>query len=150
MPTTNDLLSGDPVLGHYFQLDISGITGFFTSIDGLGSESEVIESKIMSQGAAESVVRKQPGRLTWGDITLKRGLTTNVDIYDWIAEVMDDPTPARRDGSIIMYDAVGTEVCRWNVLQAWPSKVNLPALTADSGDIVVEEMTLVHEGITRE
>ncbi len=148
MPTTSDVLSGDPVLGHYFGLDISGVVGYFTSIDGLGSESEVVEMKIMANG--ESVVRKQPGRLTWGDITLKRGLTTNVDIYDWIKEVQADPTPARKDGSIILYDATMTEVCRWNFSQAWPSKVNLPAMTADSGEVVVEEMTLVHEGITRE
>lgn len=149
MSTTKDVIQGDPVLAIHFMVDFAGITGYFMSIDGLGSESEVVEQKVMADGK-DSVVRKQPGRLTWGDITLKRGLTTNMDFYDWIdGMINNDPTASRKDGSIIMMDAMGAPVAQWDILQAWPSKVTGPSISADSSEAAMEEITLVHEGITR-
>jgi phage tail-like protein len=150
MPTTVDVVTGDPVLAIHFGLDLGDIMGYFMSIDGLGSESEVVEHKIIAQNGADTITRKQPGRLTWGDITLKRGLTGNIDFYNWIKSMTEgDPTASRRDGSIIMYDATGAPIAQWDIFQAWPSKVSGPTFSSDSSEVAVEEVTLVHEGITR-
>ena len=77
MPATNDGLSGDPMIGAHFEVSVGAITGYFTEVSGLGSESEVVDHKIIAKGAKESIIRKIPGRLKWGDITLKRGITAN-------------------------------------------------------------------------
>ena len=140
----------DPLVGFHFQLDLGGVVaGYFTEISGLGSENEVIEHKVVNDKGLE-VVMKIPGRLKWEDITLKRGITSTMDAWDWRKEVEDgDVDRARRDGSIVMYDQQLNEVARWNFERAWPVKISGPQPKSDSNEIGIEEMVLTHEYITR-
>jgi phage tail-like protein len=140
----------DPLVGFTFGLDIDGFAlGFFTECSGLGSENEVIDHKVVDKKGHE-VVQKIPGRLTWEDISLKRGITADMNIWDWRQQVEEGKMKdARRNGSVIMYDRNYEEVARWNFLNGWPSKVTGPSLDAASTDIGVEELTIVHEGIDR-
>lgn len=140
----------DPLVSFNFGVEVSGvINGFFTEVSGLGSETETVEHKIVGPNG-QQVVRKVPGRLKWENITLKRGITSTMDIWDWRKMVEDgDVDSARKDGSIVMYDQTGSEVARWNFQKAWPSKVSGPAPKSDSNEIGVEEMILVHEYVTR-
>lgn len=149
MPAGNDPVAGDPLVSFNFGLDLSGaVVGYFTEVSGLGSETEVIEHKIVKDG--KEIVRKIPGRLKWGDITLKRGITASMDIWDWRKEVEDGQVGgARRAGSVYMLDQEGGEVARWNFEAGWPSKVSGPSIKSDSNEIGIEELVIVHEYITR-
>ncbi|MCK6565174.1 MAG: phage tail protein, partial [Dehalococcoidia bacterium] len=83
MPSGRDAVAGDPLVSYNFAIEVSGIiAGYFTEAAGLGSENEVVEHKVTGKDGKE-IVRKIPGRLKWGDITLKRGITTNLDFWDW-------------------------------------------------------------------
>ncbi len=150
MATAVDTSREDPLVSFHFALDVQDeIGGYFTEVSGLGSESEIMEHKIINEKGVE-VVMKIPGRLKWGDITLKRGITTNMDIWKWRKQVEDGKVKdARRNGSIVMYDQELKEAARWNFLGAWPSKVSGPAPKADSNEIGIEELVIVHEYITR-
>jgi phage tail-like protein len=140
----------DPLTGFHFAVDIQGaVKGFFTECSGLGSEHEVIEHKVVNETGQE-VVLKIPGRLKWENITLKRGITSSMDIWDWRKEVTDgNVDSARRDGSIVMYDQALKEVARWNFERAWPIKVSGPQPKADGNEIGIEELALAHEGMER-
>jgi len=150
MPGAVDTGRDDPLIGFHFALDVQGqIAGYFTEVSGIGSETEVIEQKVVNEKGVETVL-KIPGRLKWGDITLKRGVTNNLQLWDWRKTVEDGKVKdARRNGSIIMYDQELKEQARWNFLQAWPSKISGPNPKSDSNEIMLEELTLVHEYITR-
>jgi phage tail-like protein len=141
----------DPLVGFNFALEVGGgkISGYFTEVSGLGSETEIIEQKVVNEKGNE-VILKIPGRLKWGDIVLKRGITSNLDMWEWRGQVENgDIAGARMNGSVVMYDQTGTETARWNFNQAWPSKISGPSPKADSNEIGVEELTLVHEYIER-
>ena len=150
MPAGKDAVQGDPLVGFNFGIEVEGIiSGFFTECSGLGSENEVVEHKVVGKGGKE-IIRKIPGRLKWGDVTLKRGITGSMDFWEWRKMVEDGKvTNARKNGSIIMYDQEGEEVARWNFERGWPSKISGPSVKTDSNEIVVEEMTIVHEYIKR-
>lgn len=151
MANTLALMGGeDPLVSFNFSLEISGvITGFFTEVSGLGSETETVEHKIISETGTE-MVKKIPGRLKWSDITLKRGITTNMDIWEWRKDVEKGlVSTARKNGSIVMYDQMQKEVARWNFQNAWPSKVDGPSVKADDNSVAVESLTIVHEYIER-
>jgi phage tail-like protein len=150
MPEAVDTSREDPLIAHHFMLDVGGkITGYFTEVSGLGSETEVVEHKVINDKGVE-VVLKVPGRLKWGDITLKRGITSNMDLWGWRKMVEDgDVKGARINGSIVMFDSELTEKARWDFLNAWPSKLTGPAPKADSNEIGIEELVLVHEYIVR-
>ncbi|UCD08522.1 MAG: phage tail protein [Dehalococcoidales bacterium] len=150
MASIVDTVREDPLLGVHFGLEVSGkISGYFTEVSGLGSETETIEQKVVNEKGHE-VVLKIPGRLKWGDIVLKRGITSNLDMWEWRKQVEEgDVANARMNGSIVMYDQTLTEVARWNFNQAWPTKISGPTPKADSNEIGVEELTLAHEFIER-
>lgn len=139
----------NPLVGFHFAVDIQGVVqGFFTECSGLGSETEVVEHKVVKDG--KELVMKIPGRLKWENITLKRGITSNMDMWDWRKMIEDgNVKDARRDGSIIMFDQTLTEVARWNFVAAWPVKVTGPQPKSDSNEIGVEELTIAHEYIER-
>lgn len=139
----------DQLASFRFQIEVSGIIkGAFTEAAGLGSEQEVVEHKIMQEG--KEIVRKIPGRLKWGDITLKRGITDNMDFWDWRKMVEEGKiNSARKNGSIVMMDSEETEIARWNFTAGWPSKVSGPSVSTTSNEIGIEELTVVHEGIER-
>jgi phage tail-like protein len=140
----------DPLVGFHFGVDISGaVKGYFTECSGLGSEHEVIEHKVITDKGQE-VVLKLPGRLKWENIVLKRGITSNMDMWTWRKQVEDgDLEGARRNGSIVMYDSKLVEVARWDFERGWPLKVTGPQPKSDSNEIGVEELTIAHEYIKR-
>ena len=140
----------DPLLGFNFGLEFQGvISGYFNECTGIGSENEVIDHKVVNDQGMEEI-HKVPGRLKWGDITLKRGITSDMQIWDWRDSVVNgDMSAARKNGSIVMMDRNYEEVARWNFENGWPSKVSGPALKSDSNEYGVEELVIVHEGIKR-
>lgn len=150
MTTSIDTAREDPLVGFHFLVDLeqAGLSGYFTEVSGLGSETETIEHKVVNGGV--EVVMQIPGRLKWDNITLKRGITSNMDLWGWRAKVENGQImDARSDGSVVMFDQALTEVARWNFQRAWPSKISGPSVKSDANEIGVEELTLVHEGITR-
>ena len=140
----------DPLVGFNFRLEVEKVpAGFFTEVSGLGSENDVVEQKTLDP-AGHEVVIKVPGRLKWGDVVLKRGITNDMKIWQWRQEVIDGKLEkARANCSIIMQDRTYADVARWDFQNAWPSKVSGPTLKSDSSEFGIEELTLVHEGIFR-
>ena len=79
----------DPVVGFKYGLEVSGkLSGYFTSVSGIGSETEVITQKIVSE-KGEPIIKQIPGRLTWNPITLRRGVTDLKDVWDWRQMVVE-------------------------------------------------------------
>ena len=102
--------------GCFFALEIPDFfTGVFAHASGLGSET-----------LTDSVTEKRLGRTKWGDIELKRGVDSTLDLVKWraLAEAgrIDE---ARKTGSITLFDGGGTALARWNFTDAWPKKVSV-------------------------
>lgn len=151
MPVLTDTAREDPLVSFNFMFELPelNVESYFTEVSGIGSENEIAEQKVVNNKGIEAVL-KVPGRLKWGDITLKRGITSNMDLWQWRKMVEDgNVNGARQNGSIVMFDQAGSEVARWNFENAWPSKVTGPSVKSDGNDFGIEEMTIVHEYIIR-
>ena len=140
----------DPLVSFHFMIDVQGeIKGYFTEVSGLGSETDIIEAKVVNEKGIQ-IVKKIPGRLKWGDITLKRGITSNLDMWNWRKKVEEGKVnDARKNGSIVMFDQELQEKARWNFVNGWPTKITGPAPKSDSNEIGIEELTISHEMISR-
>ena len=139
----------DPLIGFQFRLEIGNkLAGYFTECNGIGSEHEIIDHKVVADG--HEIIQKIPGRLKWTEITLKRGITDDMNIWEWRSKVeagkMKD---ARTNCSIIMMDRNYEDAARWDFVNAWPSKVTGPSMKSDSNEFGVEEVVLQHEGVKR-
>jgi phage tail-like protein len=140
----------DPLVSYHFHVEIDGITkAQFKDCSGLDSESEVIEYKEANKDGV-TVVKKIPGALRYSDITLRRGITDVMELWDWRKQVeQGDVDKARRNGSIVLYDQSNNEIARWNFVDGWPRKVSGPRFSADANEIAIEEMAIAHEGMER-
>ena len=116
----------DPYRNYNFKLEIQGVTeGHFTECNGMGVK---VDSIAYREGGASQVVRRLPGPVDYGDITLRYGLTSSTELWDWFLTSVKG-TVERKNVSIVMLDADGsTKVVRWNLLYR---SNNLADLTAD-------------------
>jgi len=105
----------DPLVGFHFGIELQGvIAGYFTECSGIGSENEVIEHKVVDNSGRE-YIHKIPGRLKWENVTLKRGLTSDLQFWEWRDQIVQGQVEsARKNGSIIIFDQQFSEVARWN------------------------------------
>jgi phage tail-like protein len=140
----------DPLISGIFGLEFQGqLVGGFRECSGLGSSNEVVDYKA-SGPKGEFIMKKVPGRMSWSPITLRRGVSDAMDLWKWRKLVeqgkIDD---ARKNGSIVMHNLKGEEIARWNFVAAWPSKITGPAPNANTNEIAIEEIEIVHEGYER-
>ena len=137
----------DAAVGHSFGLEVDGVrVAMLTEVSGLGWERDVIEAR--EGGDPDATTRRLPGRMKPGEVTLSRGLTTDLAFEQW----MRDPVPVgqpRRSVSIALFDAEGRAVARYHLEHAWPSKLAVTGLRSGGTEIALESLTLVHEGLER-
>ena len=140
----------DPIISAQFAVEFQGvIVGAFQECTGMGSENEVVEYKA-SGSNGDYVIQKIPGRLKWNNITLKRGITDAMDLWEWRKLVEEGKIEeARKNGSIIMFDQTGKEISRWNFTNAWPCKLTGPSANAGENAAAIEELEITHEGYER-
>ena len=136
-------------LGSQFALELDGVEiARFTGCSGLVVTTEVVEVTSVDAATGTPRIHKRPGRSKYEDIVLKRGLSASRTLTDWHQGVIDG-TVERKNGSIVVYDNADAEVDRWNFEKAWPSKWSASDLSADSDDVMIEEVTITHDFITR-
>jgi phage tail-like protein len=136
----------DPYKGHLFLVEIDGITqASFAECSGFASQVEVIEYR---EGGDPNQVRKLVGKTSFQDITLKRGLTSSSELYDWHQTAMTPPLQ-RKNGSVVILDETFVEQVRWNFTAAWISKWEGPALDGKGTDVAVETVTISCETLKK-
>jgi phage tail-like protein len=139
----------DALAGYSFSVEIDGVTiAQFKEVSGINAEIQTIEHRENKVGGLP-VMKKLPGARKWGDLTLKRGRTDNKALWDWIKSVQDgNMAAARKNGSIVLMDYQHGETSRFSFVNGWPSKVSIGSLNAGGNDILIEEVTIVHEGLS--
>jgi phage tail-like protein len=131
--------------GHQFGVEIGGINrGGFQQVSGLEITVEMTE---YNEGGRASPL-KIPGLVKYSDITLRYGVIKDPEIYNWIKAVVDGDVQ-RRDGSVVQFDAAGTEVYRWNFFDAWPTKLTAGEFNAQTSTVLVDVLVLAHERLER-
>jgi phage tail-like protein len=148
MSATNDQETAG---AHYFKLDLGGnqTDGYFKELDGIGSENEVmVHTTADEQG--KPLVQKYPGQLKWNNITLKRGVDAKNALWNWRKQVIDgNITEARKECKIEVINWKGETVVTYSFVGAWPCRYSAPGLSAASNEVMVEEIEIAHEGMTR-
>jgi phage tail-like protein len=138
----------DPYASFNFLLEIDGITrAGFSECTGLNAESNVIEYR---EGNEAITPRKLPGLNKFGNVTLKRGITQDADMFNWHKAVMDGDIVRDESMSIVVLDEKRQEVVRWNLRNAWPSKWMGPDFKANANEIAIEALEISHEGVERQ
>lgn len=142
----NVINNHDPYSGYNFWVEWDGIVhAGFQECSGLTATRNVGTYR---EGTDKTLTQRQvPGLNTYGNISLKRGITDNQELWKW-HKTLQDGTANRRNVSIILADDKGEEKMRWNLENCWPTTWSAPDFNATSDDVAIEALELVHEGIT--
>jgi phage tail-like protein len=137
----------DPYRAYNFKLEIMGVTqGHFTYCSELGIDVEPI---LYREGGNNQVVRAIPGHVRYSEVTLRYGLTSSRELWDWLMTAVNGDV-RRPNVSIILLDSAGSaEVMRWNLTNAWPRRWRGAPLDALAQEVAIESLTLVYESLSR-
>lgn len=135
----------DPYTGYNFAVELDGITrAGFRECSGLENSQNAGEYR---EGTDKNPsVRKLPGLVTHSDITLSRGITSDIKLWEWREKVMKGVVE-RHDISITLLDDGGNAKITWNLFDCWPRQWTGPSLNATADDVVVEQLVLAYERI---
>jgi phage tail-like protein len=129
-------------------------TGGFQECTGLDLEMDVGE---YVEGGRNNGVLQHAGRTKLSRITLRRGMLHpaqgRVDgtLWRWFADVADGVRPLRRyDGTVHLLDPQRQEIGGWAFVRGLPAKIVGPTLNAVTGEVVIEELQIAHEGLRLE
>jgi phage tail-like protein len=139
------VLRDNPYPAFNFLVDLgTGEPAAFSEVSGLGLVIAYLEYRAGSD--KRNHVRKMPGLHKVGDVTLKRGVVGSLDLFEWIRTVRDGGLD-RRTVVITLLDEAHTPVMQWKLYNAWPKKLEGPALNASANEVAIESLTLTCEGI---
>jgi phage tail-like protein len=144
-----------PAYKFFIYVELSGvIEAKFTEVSGLSVEREV---ETYYEGGNNDRVHHLPGRIKYGNITLKRGVTFSRTLWDWFHKKPTSPTGgSAKYGivnkiplSIILYSPYSVIPARWYDLEeAFPVKLVGPSLNTDSNEIAIEELEIAYSKLT--
>ena len=147
---TNDSFDGQRVTAATFLVEVDGVEiGHFMEVSGLELTVGVEE---IQEGGENSFVHKLPGRMTWPNLTLKRGITQNDALIKWVNKSSGEQFDAngnkltRSTAAITLIGPSGKRLRAWNFDGAFPVKWTGPSFAVTAEDMAVEELEIAHHG----
>lgn len=158
-------LETDPLRNFRFRVKVQHpqITGFaemgFMAVSGLSITTEVIPYR---EGGMNTTTQKMPGQSDFSPLTLSKGLATGDGaMWRWMKQLFmveqgiggglaNKDFRTRVDIRVLEHPTAGQGmalVSAWfRVFNAWPTSVSFSDLDAGANAIIVNQMTLAHEG----
>ncbi|WP_299114027.1 phage tail protein [uncultured Winogradskyella sp.] len=124
--------------------DMTGVA--FQEVSGMDVENQIIEYR--KSNSPEFSTEKMPGIVKYGNITMKRGVFVNDNIFwDWHAQITMN-TIERRTVLIKLLDEGGDVTMQWKLDNAWPTKISSTDLKSDGNEVAIDTIEIAHEKLT--
>lgn len=146
----------------YLELLLDGsqtpVDGYFMECSGFKTTQEVIEicevtpQKWGNAGTSPGqVVRtKMPGNISYTNMTLRRGLTVSMTLWNWLESIhTGNWASKRRDGSLTIYNHGSQPQFRFEFKRAWPVSYSITDMKSDGNEIEIEELEVAVESLKR-
>jgi phage tail-like protein len=119
-------------------------SGAFSECTGLEA---TMEPKSIREGGRNYGVAQRAGGITFATVVLKRGISTNQDLYEIFNSLSGGLFAPRMQVVINVFNIDGSAVYAWRLDKAMPIKYKFSDLNARNSEIGIEELHLVHEGL---
>jgi phage tail-like protein len=101
-----------------------------------------------NEGGSNQVQTHLKNKVTYGQLRLNRGMTASKHLWVWMDAAGAPGVDARASGTIKMLNPDGSTAAVFKLFDVLPVSLRGPSLTAKSGDVAVEEMTLTYGRLT--
>lgn len=152
MATTQaEIKTAYPLPVYNYKVDIGKDTVAFSEVSGLNIayETTTYKESNTESGKASPRVFRMPAQATTTTLTLKKGLVpakSQAALYDWISSIRINQV-VKKDILISLCDETGKAVVTWTILNAFPTKLDIPTFDANSNDVAIESMELMADDI---
>ena len=121
------------------------VNAAFAECDGLEMNMEV---KTIREGGGNDRQIRLNGGVTYGQLTLKRGMTDGFDLWRWFRDSIANPR-LRANAEVVLLAADGATVrARFQLSRCVPVKLKAPAMNARDGQIAIEELQMAYETLS--
>ncbi len=115
----------------------------FQEVSGMDVENQIIEYR--KSNSTLFSTEKMPGIVKYGNVTMKRGVFVNDNTFwKWHAEITMN-TIKRRTVLIKLLDEKGSVTMKWQLNNAWPTKITSTDLKSDGNEVAVDTIEIAHE-----
>lgn len=118
--------------------------GGFSECTGLDSELSVVEQL---EGGVNDRVHRFPGRFTFPNIVLTRGVGFGEDLYLWHEQFLKGEGK-RRNGLILLANEMRIPIKIWTFDRGIPVKWIGPSLNAGQSALAIEKLEIAHEKLS--
>jgi phage tail-like protein len=152
----------DPVLNHNFVISLidtssslgaigSAALSAITDVAAGGfSECTGIEMSLKvedyNEGGRNGTVLKFPTRVSWSNLTFKKGVGAGTTLWDWHYGFVEG-RGRRRDGVIVLLTPLRVPNNIWYFRRGLPLKYSGPSLNATQNNVAIESIEIAHEGL---
>lgn len=147
---SNDGYDADRVYSATFIFEVDGIEiGRFMEVSGLEVS---IATEEIQEGGQNGYTHHLPGRMSWPNIRLKRGITQSDSLFKWLQKSSGEQFAAngnkltRSSAAITLMGGGATRLRAWEFDGAFPVKWTGPQFAASSTEAAVEELEIAHQG----
>lgn len=119
-------------------------SGSFAECTGLEA---TMEPKAIKEGGRNYGVAQRAGGTSFATVVLKRGISSNQNLYQIFNSVSTGTFAPRMQVTINVFDIDGSAVMAWQLDKAMPVKYKFSDLNSRNSEIGIEELHLVHEGL---
>ncbi len=116
----------------------------FAECDGLEMS---IEPKTFREGGNSLEQLHLVSKVSYGQLTLRRGMTANLQLWQWMAAAAVPGKDLTAEGRITLWGADGTPQLTWVLRECLPIRMRGPSLNAKDGQVAIEEMQLVYRSL---
>ena len=117
----------------------------FAECDGLEMTMDV---KTIREGGNNGKEIRLTGGFKYGQVTMKRGMTSNFELWDWFNLMLTNPN-LRGEAQVVLFANDGETVrARFLLSRCVPVKLKSPPLNAKDGAIAIEELQLAYETLS--
>jgi phage tail-like protein len=136
-----------PIRNFKYTLEIEGIQLGFSDVSGY--DAKVKEITYREGDEALNTLRKLPGLMEYGQITLKRGTDDSQALFEWINDIGNGKI-TKKTVTLTAMDDEGSPAAVWKVINAWPVSYNVSEFKGSGNEVTIETLVLTHEGMTRD
>ena len=118
----------------------------FQEVSGIDVGTQVIAYRASNSKLFST--EKMPGIPKYGNITMKRGIFNNDNIFwNWHADIKMN-TIKRTTVLIKLLDEVGKVTMQWTLSNAWPTKVTGTDIKSDGNEVAIDTIEIAYEQIS--
>ena len=132
-----------------FLMEVDGVSvGRFAEVTGLQVEVEV---ETFNEGGVNGHAHHLPGRMTWPNLVLKRGITSDDNLLAWFHRSTGNTFASegkveRVTAAVTVVSSTGERLRSWNLIDAVPVRWTGPTLANTADEQLQEELEVAHHG----